>query len=647
MRWLEFVPVLLATISLMWLPGLALGAALRLRGAWLFAAAAPLTVSLVSVASIVAPWVGLRWGPVPVLILTTVAALAAIAWTRWVTPKPRKLPARRFATMSGALLGGTTIAFILVRSIGNPDWISQRFDNFFHLNAIEFVIDTGNASPLWLGNMTSPEGLPFYPSGWHAFGSLVVQITGASAAVATNALIFVVAAIAWPLGVMLLVRTLLGSRSLIIMGSGVLAASLPAYPYLPLHYGVLYPLFLGLACVPVTLASAFGLLRPGASPQMRAFWGLTLVLLIPGTAVAHPGALLAFLALSVPFVVGFAIRNFAAADRRPRRWLWLVALAAYAAFGVVVLWLVRPPLSQIYWPIIERLPQAVGEVVSAAVYEYPAATAVAVLTVVGAYSAVRRPTYSRWIILGMAAIGGSLYVIVAGSESETLRMWLTGPWYNNAPRLASIWAIGVLPLAALGLGTVSRFIVRKFTSLEIRRRLSKYSRIVLASTGVILLLLSQGDAVRQAAADIEFTYALRPGGPILTPDEFALMREIPALVPEGAVIAGNPWTGASFAYGISGRRVLMPHLLMDETEPAHVVNTEFDSRGDSPQVCRALEETGVRFILDFGPEEFMANEGDYSGLDELTSSPFVELVAAEGDARLYRVVSCGLGEVGQ
>ena len=49
---------------------------------------------------------------------------------------------------------------------------SLTFDNVFHLNAIRYVLDTGAASPLQLGQMTSPSGgVPFYPSaatGTHA-----------------------------------------------------------------------------------------------------------------------------------------------------------------------------------------------------------------------------------------------------------------------------------------------------------------------------------------------------------------------------------------------------------------------------------------------------------------------------------------------
>ncbi len=323
---------------------------------------------------------------------------------------------------------------------------------------------------------------------------------------------------------------------------------------------------------------------------------------------------------------------------------WIAAFAAYLAAGVVMLWVIRPPASQIYWPPIESLPQAIGEVVSAAVYQYPLAHAVAVLLAIGAYSVIRRPSRNRWIVLGMAAVGSVLYCVVAGSSSETLRLWLTGPWYNNPPRLASVWAVAVLPLAALGATSLVRFVARRiFRAPALRRAASRQPLAVLAVFGLVLAVLSQGEAMRQAAADIEYTHQLREGGPILTPDELRLMVEVRDLVPEGDVIAANPWTGASFAYGVGGRRVLMPHLLMDETPAAHVINTKFDTAGDSPAVCDALEETGVRYILDFDGGDFQENSGDYTGIDELEDSPWVDLVASEGGARLYKITSCGFG----
>ncbi|MGW9588134.1 DUF6541 family protein [Microbacterium sp. NPDC055455] len=642
MSWLSLTPTAAVTLLVLAVPGGLTAWLLGFRGLRLAAAAPGISVAIIAVAALVSPMVGSGWGPVPVIALTVIAAASAYAWSRWAgTPAHsarRPDRSRWWVTAVAFAIPAAVITHLLVRSIGDPEYLSQRYDNFFHLNAVQYVIDTANASPLWIGSMTSPEGLPFYPSGWHAVVSLIVMLTGASVVAATNAAVFAIAAAVWPLGALFLARTLLGRSRITTVSAGVLSAAFPAFPYLPLHYGVLYPLFLGLSIVPAALAFAYLALRPGRVPR-RQDAVLLVVLLVPGLGVAHPGALLALLALSVPIVLAFALGRLGRARRPMIRAAWVGGILAYAVIGCVILIAVRPPASQIYWPVLGTLPAAIGEVVSASVYQYPAAPVVAVLSLVGVYSAIRRPTYARWIVLSIALIGGVLYVIVAGSTSETLRMWLTAPWYNNAPRLASVWAIGALPLAALGGAVLVRFLTARLPARG-RRLVGTGASVVVF--GIVLTLLSQGPAMRQAAADIEFTYQLRPGGPILSPDEYKLMRELDDYVPEDAVIAANPWTGASFAYGISGRAVLMPHLLMDETAAARVINTGLDTDGDSPEMCEALEETGVRFVLDFGGGDFQEHDGDYSGLDHLERSDDVELVVSEGDARLYRVVSCGL-----
>ena len=165
----------------------------------LLALAPALSVSLVAVAALAAPFVGIRWSILPVLILTAVAAVAAYFWSKHVG-KPALLRqssnARQLvAVIVSIVVPALLIAFVLVRSMHDPEFFSQRYDNFFHLNAVQYVLDTGNASPLWLGSMTSPAGVPFYPSGWHAMVSIIVALSGASVPLASNAMIIVVAAV--------------------------------------------------------------------------------------------------------------------------------------------------------------------------------------------------------------------------------------------------------------------------------------------------------------------------------------------------------------------------------------------------------------------------------------------------------------------
>ena len=305
MSWVSILPALIVTGALLFLPGLLLGFLLRLRGMRLLALAPALSVSLVAVAALAAPFVGIRWSILPVLILTAVAAVAAYFWSKHVG-KPALLRqssnARQLvAVIVSIVVPALLIAFVLVRSMHDPEFFSQRYDNFFHLNAVQYVLDTGNASPLWLGSMTSPAGVPFYPSGWHAMVSIIVALSGASVPLASNAMIIVVAAVVWPIGAVFLVRELLGRNQILTVIAGALAAAFPAFPFLLLHYGVLYPLFLGLAVAPAAIVVAWWLLRPGRVPR-RQDWALLLVLVVPGLGVAHPGALMAVVALTVPFV---------------------------------------------------------------------------------------------------------------------------------------------------------------------------------------------------------------------------------------------------------------------------------------------------------------------------------------------------------
>lgn len=645
MSWVSILPALIVTGALLFLPGLLLGFLLRLRGMRLLALAPALSVSLVAVAALAAPFVGIRWSILPVLILTAVAAVAAYFWSKHVG-KPALLRqssnARQLvAVIVSIVVPALLIAFVLVRSMHDPEFFSQRYDNFFHLNAVQYVLDTGNASPLWLGSMTSPAGVPFYPSGWHAMVSIIVALSGASVPLASNAMIIVVAAVVWPIGAVFLVRELLGRNQILTVIAGALAAAFPAFPFLLLHYGVLYPLFLGLAVAPAAIVVAWWLLRPGRVPR-RQDWALLLVLVVPGLGVAHPGALMAVVALTVPFVLARLLHQMRTPGRP--RLIGIGLLVAYAAAGVVLLQVVRPPASQIYWPIINTVPDSIGEVVAASVYGYPSSLGITALMIIGAYSVIRRGTYARWSILAMAVISAVLYIIVSASPYETLRFWFTAPWYNNPPRIAALWAIGVLPLAALGGIVLVTWLLRQRLLVPVRRFFERLPIVLIAIVVIALVGVTQNAAIRQAAADIEFTYELRPGGPILSPDELDLMEDLAELVPEDAVIAGDPWTGASFAYGVSGRRVLMPHLLMDLTDDAEAINTMLSTEGDSPEVCAALEDTGVGYVLDFSADgDFQENDGDYSGLDDLDSSPYVELVEQRGDAKLFKIVSCGLG----
>jgi hypothetical protein len=87
--------------------------------------------------------------------------------------------------------------------------------------------------------------------------------------------------------------------------------------------------------------------------------------------------------------------------------------------------------------------------------------------------------------------------------------------------------------------------------------------------------------------------------------------------------------------------VLMPHTLMQISDELETINDGLDSAGSGGDVCRAVTDLGVGFVLDFGTQEVHPGTHPFPGLDDLEDSDAVRLVDSEGDVRLYEIVACG------
>nr|WP_315267473.1 DUF6541 family protein [Microbacterium lemovicicum] len=655
MTWLPLVGAAAATAAVILLPGLVLALILGLRGLWAWAMAGPFGVTVVVLASLAAPFAGLPWGLLPVGIVFAAIAVG-LAVARAATGGFRRRDdsdpasgsprgARWWAVPVGLVIAAVVLGVQLVRVVQDPGNISQTFDNIFHLNAIRYALETANASPLHLGSMTSENGgVWFYPSAWHAVASLVVQLTGAAIPVASNALAFVVALVLWPAGALLLTRTVFGSNAALLVSAGVLSAALPALPLLPMDYGVLYPYAFGLSLAPATIAATVVLLRLPAVRDSRPawVWVVAVVGALPGVTIAHPGAFMAWLVIaSLAVLVAFVLFL----RTRPGRRRVVAASAGFAVYVLVAFaaWRVlRPPLDARTWLPTVTLGQGIGEAVTLSYWSGAIPIVVVAALLVGVVVAARRRTrIDVWMLAALAATS-ILYIAAISLPWLQLRDLLTAAWYNNAPRLASIVPIIIVPLAALGAAAVWNAWRRR--SLERERGSSGSGFTVAVAVGAVLALVvaTQLGAMQQAVREAASGYSLTPDSPLVSTDEMALLRRLPDEVPQDAVIAGSPWTGAGVAYAISGREVLMPHTLMDIDDETELINDELDDAATRPDVCTAILDKNVEYVLDFGDREVHGAVHPFPGLDDLATSSAVEAIDREGDAVLYKVIACGL-----
>lgn len=643
MGWIDLGLAVLVTAGIVLAPGLLISLLLGARGHLAWALAAPAGTTVVVLAALAAPIVGLGWGVLPVLAVTAIiAVIAAILRVMpWFSVSALRLDARLGRAGLLALVGAVAVVTVqLVLVIGGPENISQTFDNIFHLNAIRYALDTGSVSPLTIGSMTSASsgGLPFYPSGWHAVASLVVQLTGASIPVVSNAVMIFFAAFAWPVSILLLTRVLVGSSTPQMVVASAISVAIPAFPLLLVDYGVLFPYMMSLSMIGVPLAL---IVAASTRSSWSERWPFVVGALgsIPAIAVAHPGGFVALLVFTTVVLLVLWVRLLVSHTSKRAKIVSSVCAAVYALVVLAAWYVLRPPLDARSWLPTETVGQAVGEVLTASVWFGPVNLIVAAFVIAGLVVCLRRRSTTDWMAVGFFLAAAGLYIVVSGLPYLIQRDILTGAWYNNAPRLAALLAIAWVPLAAVG--GAQLWIVMQRWSTKIGRH--GLRRAVLAVGCVlVLVVIPQFGTMRQAVASAHGSFATTEDSPLLTSDELALIERLEQEVPEDAVILGSPWTGTALAYAMADRQVVMPHTLMDITEEMSVLLDRLDSaRAGSAEVCSAIDDLGVEYVLDFGTQEINDGTHPYKGLDRLRTSKSVEKVDQIGDAVLYKVVLCG------
>lgn len=657
MTWISVTPQILAALGVVFVPGALLAfAGFRLRWLAALAVSPVLSVSLVSVSAVIAGAAGVRWSLLPVAVLTVVAtavaALLRVGLARRHRPAARAVqatdPTIHLVEAAAVLGAAALVGRRLMYAFGSPENFSQTFDNIFHLNAIQYIADTGSASSLTIGGMT---GIGFYPAGWHGLVSLVNSLGAGSIPVSVNVVNLVIGAVVWPIGCIFLVQQITGRRVIPTLVAGVLAGAFGAFPLLLVDFGVLYPNFLGVALIPSVLGILLAVLGlvPRSMPLGMAW--LLLLAAVPGLGLGHPSAVLAVTAFSVPLVVAGVVRRIRlelARYRLARAGLYVLAFVLYG-IAVVRLWyVVRPAEDTLIWLPYQTKAQAIGEVISSAPLGSVVSWAVMVFSFFGLAAVVLRK--APWWTAALWAVGGFLYVVVTGGKDGDFRDLITGGWYTDNYRLAALLPVAALPLAAVGASFILDSLNARLWQPATERMLDRgwradavrgASAVVLVALVAVTAVATQQQNVRNAAMSAAGNYRLTEDAPLVSEDEYVLMERLDGEIEEDAELVGNPWNGSSLVYALTGHRPMQLHTISALSEDEEIIYADLRNALTDPDVCPALEESRVRYVLDFGDEEIHGGDHPYPGLEDLSSSGVVELVDAEGAAKLYRITACG------
>ena len=678
--WFSLIPVFLAAAVLLFVPGALVGAAAGLRTSLVIAMAPAISIAIIAGTGVVAPAVGLAWGPVPIAAATALTALALLAarlWTARRRPERREAGARRRSDPVTAAawcvawpLSAAVTGYTVGRILNTPDAISQTYDAVFHLNAVEWILKTGNASSLRL-LLEAPQG-SVYPLGWHTVIAAAMRLCGATdIPLATNAMVLAVSGLVWTSGCLALTHILLRGRPLALLVAAVMAGSFSAFPILLLNWGVLYPNFLSVALLPALLAAARELVpTAGARPT-----GLVLpagALGVGGLGLTQPNTAATLLLALVILAVARAVTTVRTPPaERPAGALRRQALVSGGlAAALVLTWiLMRPPRGAAIWGPSYATSGSIGEAITSMAVQLPLIWVPAVLAFIGFVAALRTDGY-RWLAV-LHATTGALYVIARSAEEGDLRFFMVGIWYNDASRLGALLPVTAVPLAVLGIFAAARWTRALATQLSAARwtrvlsaRLSdaqwaRGARERLTAIGervrilswwrwaacpVLVLFLVQTGPLSGAMSDsvktLERTYMFSADSPSITPDERALIDELPDLIDKDAVVAVDPRSGAALAYALAGVDTTLKHLLHRHDPEVYVIQDKLNKAATDPTVCPAIRKLGATYALYF-PGKTISNQKPFPGFTHLDTAPGFELVAKQGDAALYRITACG------
>jgi len=664
MSWLATIPLLLFAVVLAFGPGYAMGWALRVPARLRVFYAPLLSFALVAVSAIVLGKTGIPWSlisfvPVAAVLVAAAAGVMHLVGRRWPALASASWPGNDVPVawpVVGAVLGGFLVLHMTEDMVYGPEAFSQSLDNSFHMNAIRWIQEHGDASSLTLGAVAAANQEPtFYPAGWHDFVSLIYSTTGTSIATATIVTVLLASGILWPCSLVALSLSIPKLRRLQALAIPAMICGFAAFPGLLLRWGVLFPNLLGYALLPSFVALMVYLVQVMVRREYSASLSLGLASLVglAGLALVHPNAVVSAAAFAVPLLlagVAQVLRSHELIARQ--KWVGSILLLAFLV-GCVGAWRVLRPAefaSNTWSPILTE-----GEALYQFLFlglengnqlgdKFNPSYLAGFLALWGAgYLLYKRR--NLWLIASWVLIG-YLWIVSASVPRGEFRLLMVAPWYTDHFRLAALVVFPSVILAGIGLGG---FVEGLLT--WVARRAPRPARLKVATIGmgvaIILVLVVAGlssrvPSVQETTQAVSREYRLTPTSVVLNQDEMNVINEIPKIVPKDDVIVNNPWDGSAYIYALADRHLTGYHFEF-ETSPKYsaIMHNLKDAR-TNPEVCREVNEYKAHWYvhlenqLNFGPDA----QKNYDGLVAAIDTDVLTPVYSSGPMTLYRISAC-------
>ena len=664
MSWLATIPLLLFAVVVAFVPGYVMGWALRIPARLRVFLSPLLSFALVAVSAIVLGKTGIAWSLISFVVVAAVLVAAAagvmhLVGRRWPALASASWPGNDVPVawpVVGAVLGGFLVLHMTEDMVYGPEAFSQSLDNSFHMNAIRWIQEHGDASSLTLGAVSAADQQPaFYPAGWHDFVSLIYSTTGTSIATATIVTVLLAAGILWPCSLVALSLSIPKLRRLQALAIPAMICGFAAFPGLLLRWGVLFPNLLGYALLPSFVALMVYLVQVMVRGEYAALLSLCLAALVgvAGLALVHPNAVVSAVVFALPLVlagVAWIVRSRELASRQ--KWVRSALLGLVILGCVGAWWFLRPgaSASNTWEPMLTE-----GEALYQFLFlglengnqlgdTFNPSHVVGFLALWGVgYLLYKRR--NLWLIASWALIG-YLWIIAATVPRGDFRLLMVGPWYTDHFRLAALVVFPSVLLAGIGLGgAVEGLFVRIMHAIPRDKQVKVAPALMGASMVLVLVvagLTSRVPSVQETTLAVSKEYRVTPSSVVVTQDELNVINEIPKIVPKGDTIVNNPWDGSPFIYALADRHLTSYHFEFQTSPKYAAIINDLKDAATNPEVCREVRQYRAYWYvhmenqLNFGPDA----QKNYDALVEASATDLMTPVYSSGPVVLYRITAC-------
>lgn len=583
--------------------------------------------------------------PAPTILraIRAIRAIRAVAGSRLpLSPGAPKTLLLAVAAILAALPAGLIHALALTRQMGDPDTVHQNMDSVLHMNLIEEIHRTGNASILTASRAINGA---IYPDGFHSIA--VVLRPWANSSQILNASLLAVGAILLPMTTVLLARA---------MGLRWWAASLAALlgtatMWVP-AYMVFFNALMAAALATVALLGAIAALLalPGRGRRHLVALAALAAACLVGVGAAHPGGAQALLIILCALGAARLSRAALTAARDGRRRDGLLRLASALAC-------LMPVGIMPFIPALRTMSGFPGE----------GRTIGTTASMSLLLAPLEGQAMSGWLgALGGLAVAGAILLALSGRWAP-VTVWgtlvalalttasaspalgaLTGAWWRDLLRILAILVLidGILAagcLQELALLARRAWAARMGPSLSYRGRALRapHAATALAVCAALGMSIPASRVGTEASENWSYyAYQWFTHHVWLNAGEAEELQGEDRDAFAGTVVYGSPETGATYVAALTDGTSFYRHYGAPINWQQQYLAQNFSKIRTDARVCGIIRaQGGIPMYYeqpDLPPEAFALYPG-FRHVD--TSKGFVKVADIDG-ARLWRITAC-------